>query len=876
MQDTFTGKADPYVLLTVDGVTQKTQVKSGTLEPIWNETMQFNVVANRSIVKLEVFDSEAMAADRSMGACSFVVTPNPITQAVQHKLTGMLEDGRTAEGVINISLSFLRGARVKKNIEQKSEYQLFCETENYRNMILSFLPSRRIDTSFFKVPLPVHEREYTKAAGSLAVPLTGLAIKQYLTYLLVEHSHQVDVYSCREFCSFFKRKLDGETSIAYRDIVKIVKERNSSLNNNDLFVSSVLNRHHWLLRGWYVFIKMISCYHLIMFSVRIGFRPWQSFYDAVLLATDLPADCILLLHVLVLLNQGYRNSKSQWVTSRYRIFKNMDWFVVLAMMPLDWIMRQSGMPDESAVWARVNKLLLLFSSVKPLSLVISSRGDSVYDLFVYLFLLTHYCACIYYYLGEKVPTWTHLGDMGQISWLLSDGDMQNKLHIYTYDRELHFGTQSGPILERFWQRYLLSMYWVVSTYTCQEKRLIGDMTPQNSIEIGYVIVLLLIHLSMWRWISGEIANMVMSSDERVIKTREEQDRILKFVSVKAFKADLRDRIQSHFSAIQGNVSDEQNKLLAALSHGLRVELTRLVWRDFLNKVHLFRGCSGQFLEALCVLVEEQHFGPEHTLGTAGDVADAIVILVHGGLETFSHESGRSKKLTRKGTVISSLSCLFGVRQFSHTRVARSGAVCISLDGKGLKEVLQIYAKDEERLHKNALNFYSRDKLSEGSVAFSSSSFESRDSDETANSAATKDTSKTGSTRGSGASAKTGSTKASNKSSRSNHTKGSGSTSNTKSTTNSKKHKKKRRDESAKVTADDQNDFLVGDVSDAGAASSLDENGSGADDGGGGAKPVDDDLMPLMRETEHVSKCKCDKCARESIIVCVCARILRLC
>jgi hypothetical protein len=32
--------------------------------------------------------------------------------------------------------------------------------------------------------------------------LTGLAIKQYLTYVLVEHSHQVDVYSCREFCGF--------------------------------------------------------------------------------------------------------------------------------------------------------------------------------------------------------------------------------------------------------------------------------------------------------------------------------------------------------------------------------------------------------------------------------------------------------------------------------------------------------------------------------------------------------------------------------------------------------------------------------------------------------------------------------------------------
>ena len=93
------------------------------------------------------------------------------------------------------------------------------------------MPSRRIEKAFFAAPLPVHEREFIKAVGTLAMPLTGLAIKQYLTYLLVEHSHQVDVYTCREFVGFFKRKLDDETSIAYRDIVKVVKERNSGLYN---------------------------------------------------------------------------------------------------------------------------------------------------------------------------------------------------------------------------------------------------------------------------------------------------------------------------------------------------------------------------------------------------------------------------------------------------------------------------------------------------------------------------------------------------------------------------------------------------------------------------------------------------------------------
>jgi hypothetical protein len=66
----------------------------------------------------------------------------------------------------------------------------------------------------------------------------------------------------------------------------------------------------------------------------------------------------------------------------------------------------------------------------------------------------------------------------------------------------------------------------------------------------------------------------MSNEEMVISTREEQDRILKFVSVKAFSPDLRGRIKSHFLAVQGNVSQEQEKLLMTLSHGLRVQLAR--------------------------------------------------------------------------------------------------------------------------------------------------------------------------------------------------------------------------------------------------------------------------------------------------------------
>ena len=125
-----------------------------------------------------------------MGSFSIIVPPNPALQTSHHKLSGRLADGRLAQGSISLSTCFVRGVQTAGTSEQKTEFQTFCETENIKDWILFWLmPSRRIEKAFFAASLPVHEREFIKAVGTLAMPLTGLAIKQYLAYLLVEHSH---------------------------------------------------------------------------------------------------------------------------------------------------------------------------------------------------------------------------------------------------------------------------------------------------------------------------------------------------------------------------------------------------------------------------------------------------------------------------------------------------------------------------------------------------------------------------------------------------------------------------------------------------------------------------------------------------------------
>ena len=105
------------------------------------------------------------------------------------------------------------------------------------------------------------------------------------------------------------------------------------------------------------------------------------------------------MHLAISLNIGYRNSKSQWITSRTRIAKNMDFVALLALIPLDWLVFLSGLDAESAVWCRLNKMLLYWSKISPGHVIFSARGGSLTDLLIRFFFIVHIFGCVYYYIG---------------------------------------------------------------------------------------------------------------------------------------------------------------------------------------------------------------------------------------------------------------------------------------------------------------------------------------------------------------------------------------------------------------------------------------------------------------------------------------------
>ena len=103
--DTFTGKADPYLVLEVDGERKTTKPQKKTLTPEWNETLTFDCIAGSSVLKVEVFDHEMVGKHRSMGVATCPI--QPIMSQNAFDLTGKVNlTGPPATGTVFLSLTF--------------------------------------------------------------------------------------------------------------------------------------------------------------------------------------------------------------------------------------------------------------------------------------------------------------------------------------------------------------------------------------------------------------------------------------------------------------------------------------------------------------------------------------------------------------------------------------------------------------------------------------------------------------------------------------------------------------------------------------------------------------------------------------------------
>eukprot|EP00961_Rhodomonas_salina_P218903 2958803-Rhodomonas_salina.3 len=83
-----------------------------------------------------------------------------------------------------------------------------------------------------------------------------------------------------------------------------------------------------------------------------------------------------------------------------------------------------------------------------------------------------------------------------VSWYKVDDSVAD----LTFERDAFYGWRAGSTV---WDQYLLSLYWVSATLTVNG--LVGEVIPQNLYEVGFTIVLMLLNMTVYRWIIGEVS-----------------------------------------------------------------------------------------------------------------------------------------------------------------------------------------------------------------------------------------------------------------------------------------------------------------------------------------------------------------------------------
>jgi hypothetical protein len=175
-------------------------------------------------------------------------------------------------------------------------------------------------------------------AGDLKKPIPSKKIPELLENLFPAFPYRFSSYNVQEVLQVFGRDGTRSKYLFWSDIRKGLRENKKGQGNlsRSIFIKSAFHPESLALRWWGSFMVFVAVYHFIVVPVRITFLPWASMLDIRALGTDLIADSLTVLNLMVHANTAYLGSRATWVTDRYKIVRRLDFAHAVAAVPLDW------------------------------------------------------------------------------------------------------------------------------------------------------------------------------------------------------------------------------------------------------------------------------------------------------------------------------------------------------------------------------------------------------------------------------------------------------------------------------------------------------------------------------------------------------------
>ncbi|KAK3264010.1 hypothetical protein CYMTET_27222 [Cymbomonas tetramitiformis] len=557
--------------------------------------------------------------------------------------------------------------------------------------------------------MSAYEINFVRVTGSTNTPLLAsqLPVFMHMQFPAIAGQHGITDEDVQWFAAEL-RLLQGngdlEDSLPWSTLWKALHENVNMQeeNNHDLHLGGgVLNPNHWLLKLWRQCIYCMVIYVFFMVPFRIAFQPYSSPDQMEVWVFETTPDLCFCIDMILKFNMAYMNKNSLLVTVRSKILHHylVREFVndACAAFPLDTLALWLGGSMRTASILRLLTLLrmrFVYARIKA-KLDDDPRPSTAFKrLLAMLITLLHVSTCIWYEIGQMDgDTWY------SVLQERARGELEDGTGAASWTS---FGAKPGATV---WDRYLLSFYWVTATMSANGG--VGSIQPENYVEVVFTIVAMLVHLSIFTYFLGEISNIVMAADDKLVAAREEIFGVQSFLNSRHLPEELKLEVQTHFQAVNSGESVDVAELTSTMSHMLQVEVAKVVSRKYITDVPLFQDCTEQFLDEVSVLLNERHFHPNEVVFLTNEVCQEMYIVVSGELECVVEQENGMEKVEERfgpGKPVGELSFFFGLRHFFTVRTnGASRCTTFALNMMSFKELLKLNPRQEDIIAHNALN-----------------------------------------------------------------------------------------------------------------------------------------------------------------------------
>ncbi|KAK3266381.1 hypothetical protein CYMTET_24987 [Cymbomonas tetramitiformis] len=261
----------------------------------------------------------------------------------------------------------------------------------------------------------------------------------------------------------------------------------------------------------------------------------------------------------------------------------------------------------------------------------------------------------------------------------------------------------GTIIEQ----YLISFYWI--TASLSTSGLIGGMLPKNYVEMLFTCVVMFVQLTLFKYVLGEISNLVMEQDTHLVEARSAIFQMTAFIEHRKLPLELSGEISNFMDTTGTNSKSgggkEEEDIFSLLSRSLQVDVAKYICRSQLDNVDMFTMCKPNFLDGISVMLRETTFPPETYIYHVNQVSREMYILSSGLVEltTKTEADGETvNTVITPGRVIGEVSFLFGMRQTTNARTGAMLCIAFTLLKAAFSQMIKLYPEEEEHIIKLVL------------------------------------------------------------------------------------------------------------------------------------------------------------------------------